>query len=65
MGMSPIEAEAFYAMTNSVPFESAKWFGTGVMGLWVNLDRAQAGNAAVQTQTSLTLTRASSNGGRL
>ncbi|GGN57479.1 hypothetical protein GCM10011349_36060 [Novosphingobium indicum] len=65
MGMSPIEAEAFYAMTNSVPFESAKWFGTGVMGLWVNLDRAQAGNAAVQTQTSLTLTRASSNGARL
>lgn len=42
MGMSPIEAEAFYAMTNSVPFESAKWFGTGVMGLWVNLDPAGA-----------------------
>ncbi|WP_052223136.1 alpha/beta hydrolase [Novosphingobium malaysiense] len=65
MGMSPIEAEAFYAMTNSVPFESAKWFGTGVMGLWVNLDRAPAGNVAMQARTSLTLTLASSNGPRL
>ena len=38
MGMSPIEAEAFYAMTNSVPFDSARWFGAGVMGLWVQFD---------------------------
>ena len=38
MGMSPIEAEAFYAMTNAAPFDSARWFGTGVMGLWVDLD---------------------------
>ncbi|MCJ2183091.1 alpha/beta hydrolase [Novosphingobium sp. 1949] len=38
MGMSPIEAEAFYAMTNSVPFASARWFGAGVMSLWVSLD---------------------------
>ncbi len=38
MGMSPIEAEAFYAMTNSVPFSSARWFGAGVMSLWVPLD---------------------------
>lgn len=35
MGMSPIEAEAFYAMTNSVPFSSARWFGAGEMSLWV------------------------------
>ena len=40
MGMSPIEAQAFYAMTNAVPFASARWFGTGVMGLWVPLDGA-------------------------
>ena len=65
MGMSPIEAEAFYAMTNSVPFESAKWFGTGVMGLWVNLDHAGAENAPAQVVTSLTLSTSSSNGARL
>ena len=39
MGMSPIEAEAFYAMTNAVPYDSARWFGTGVMGQWGALDR--------------------------
>ncbi|MBT0670371.1 alpha/beta hydrolase [Novosphingobium profundi] len=38
MGMSPIEAEAFYAMTNSVPFSKARWFGAGVMSLWVAFD---------------------------
>ncbi|MCJ2186524.1 alpha/beta hydrolase [Novosphingobium beihaiensis] len=69
MGMSPIEAEAFYAMTNSVPFESAKWFGTGTMGLWVKLDRAvpenQAVNLAHQHVSSLTLSYSSSNGPRL
>lgn len=43
MGMSPIEAEAFYAMTNSVPFDSARWFGAQVMGLWVPLDGAAQG----------------------
>lgn len=42
MGMSPIEAEAFYAMTNSVPFSSARWFGAGEMGLWVALENAGA-----------------------
>lgn len=42
MGMSPIEAEAFYAMTNSVPFSSARWFGAGEMGLWVRLEDAGA-----------------------
>lgn len=45
MGMSPIEAEAFYAMTNSVPFESARWFGAGVMGLWVKLDEGESRSA--------------------
>ncbi|SFF83349.1 hypothetical protein SAMN05518801_10275 [Novosphingobium sp. CF614] len=69
MGMSPIEAEAFYAMTNSVPFESAKWFGTGVMGLWVELDRDATGNMAPRTAPamarSLTPDPRSSNGARL
>ncbi|MFD2579754.1 hypothetical protein ACFSTD_16705 [Novosphingobium colocasiae] len=43
MGMSPIEAEAFYAMTNSVPFDSARWFGPQVMSQWVKLDPPSQG----------------------
>lgn len=39
MGMSAQEARAFYAMTNSVSFESALWFGAAEMGRWVALDR--------------------------
>jgi hypothetical protein len=42
MGMTPAEAHAFYAMTNSVPFESARWFGASEMATWVPLDRAGA-----------------------
>ncbi|WP_188769161.1 alpha/beta hydrolase [Novosphingobium endophyticum] len=42
MGMSSVEAEAFYAMTNSVPFESARWFGANEMAMWVRLDQAGA-----------------------
>lgn len=38
MGMSADQARAFYAMTNSVPFESALWLGAADMGQWVPLD---------------------------
>lgn len=38
MGMPAEEAKAFYAMTNSVPFESAKWLGASDMAHWVKLD---------------------------
>jgi hypothetical protein len=38
MGMSEPEAAGFYAMTNSVPFENARWFGAEEMGRWVKLD---------------------------
>jgi hypothetical protein len=38
MGMSETEAAGFYVMTNSVPFENAKWFGAEEMGRWVRLD---------------------------
>ena len=38
MGMSAEGAKAFYAMTNSVPFEDAKWFGAAEMARWVRLD---------------------------
>lgn len=38
MGMGAEQAKAFYAMTNSVPFSSARWFGAGEMAGWVQLD---------------------------
>ncbi|MDG2003194.1 MAG: alpha/beta hydrolase [Novosphingobium sp.] len=38
MGMSSDEAAAFYAMTNSVPFEQAKWLDSAEMSRWVRLD---------------------------
>lgn len=38
MGMRPDQARAFYAMTNSVPFASAKWLSAGDMARWVPLD---------------------------
>lgn len=38
MGMAPAEASAFYAMTNSVPFEDARWLTAADMRRWVRLD---------------------------
>ena len=38
MGMARDEALAFYAMTNSVPFEDAKFFGAEEMARWVKLN---------------------------
>lgn len=38
MGMAPGEAQAFYAMTNSVPFSSAKWLSGAEMAHWVSLN---------------------------
>lgn len=38
MGMTAPQARAFYAMTNSVPFESALWLGAADMAKWVRLD---------------------------
>jgi hypothetical protein len=40
MGMDSGEARAFYAMTNAIPFESARWFGAEEMARWVRLDKA-------------------------
>lgn len=37
MGLSPDQARAFYAMTNSVPFEQARWFGAVEMRRWLGL----------------------------
>lgn len=38
MGMSDGEARSFYAMTNSVPFSSAKWMTAGEMDRWSRFD---------------------------
>jgi hypothetical protein len=50
MGMDLREAQAFYAMTNAIPFESARWFGAEEMARWVRLDRTRS-----WTSTQLTL----------
>lgn len=36
MGMDRVEAEAFYAMTNSVPFEDARWLTGAEMRGWLD-----------------------------
>ena len=36
MGMTPVQATAFYAMTNSVPNADAKWLTAAEMGQWVS-----------------------------
>jgi hypothetical protein len=38
VGMSEPDAKAFYAMTNSVPFASAKWLTRVDLAQWVRLD---------------------------
>jgi hypothetical protein len=38
MGMNLPQAQAFYAMTNSVSFSQAKWLSGAEMGRWVRLD---------------------------
>lgn len=40
MGMSVRDAAAFYAMTNSVPHEQAKWLSAAEMRHWLPLDGA-------------------------
>jgi hypothetical protein len=57
MGMSPTEAEAFYAMTNSVPFASARWFGAGEMGLWVALDDGSRDTLPIEAPARLATPR--------
>ena len=40
--MSEAEARSFYAMTNSVPNEQAKWLTTADMAHWVRLEATPA-----------------------
>jgi hypothetical protein len=50
MGMSAAEAQAFYAMTNSVPNAQARWLSAADMGRWVHLDRAVVAAAPVRAE---------------
>ena len=38
MGMSAVEARAFYDMTNAVANKDARWMNAAQMGQWVRLD---------------------------
>lgn len=40
MGMAADRAAAFYAMTNSVPFEDARWLTAGEMADWLGMESA-------------------------
>lgn len=40
MGMTPDQARAFYAMTNSVPHAGAKWMESAEMARWIGPDAA-------------------------
>jgi hypothetical protein len=40
VGMTSQEAEAFYAMTNSVPFDNVRWLKAAELGRWVRLDKS-------------------------
>ena len=42
MGMDAPTAQAFYAMTNSVPFDGARWFGAAEMRHWLGQSVAPA-----------------------
>jgi hypothetical protein len=42
MGMSPVEARAFYDMTNAVPNRDARWLNASQMGQWVKLENQVA-----------------------
>lgn len=50
MGMSAADAQAFYAMTNSVPHASALWFGPETMRGWTERRRAQQAILAPKVQ---------------
>jgi len=47
MGLSETQARSFYAMTNSVPHDQARWLDGSEMAMWVRLDR-HAGLASVE-----------------
>ena len=52
MGMSDDEARSFYAMTNSVPFSSAKWLSAREMDRWARFDVPAAVPATAPAQVT-------------
>ena len=50
MGMSAEQAAAFYAMTNSVPFEDARWLSGAEMRAWVLRDGSSTSSAPPQDE---------------
>lgn len=50
MGLSEDEARSFYAMTNSVPFERARWLSAREMAGFVRLDRPESLDSAPRLQ---------------
>lgn len=50
MGLNAEEARNFYAMTNSVPFERAKWLSAGELARWVRLDHPESLDSALTLQ---------------
>lgn len=57
MGMEPAEAAAFYAMTNSVPFEDARWLTGSEMRGWVEDASDEVPNVAEQPEAAPELPR--------
>ena len=53
VGLSAPEARAFYAMTNSVPFTSAKWLTRDEMARWVKLDAPERTDTPFGAVTTL------------
>jgi hypothetical protein len=53
MGMSANAAAAFYAMTNSVPFESARWLDGAEMRRWIEGESADLGLAHLDLAPAL------------
>ncbi|RYE74716.1 MAG: hypothetical protein EOO80_16690 [Oxalobacteraceae bacterium] len=51
MGMTEQQARAFYAMTNSVPFESALWLSAGEMRGWTG-DQPAPAQEQVQAESA-------------
>ncbi len=47
MGMEPDEASRFYAMTNSVPFDTAMWLSGEEMRYWIGTSETQAAREAL------------------
>lgn len=58
MGMSAQQAQAFYAMTNSAPFEEARWLSAREMSGWVRFGPVPAYSLPARSQAARRLAHA-------